>query len=165
MDRKDIKSMGKVRKSLVNFLNRIPIFDKLEDDELGLVIRFMGFKKLEKGGILFKEGEEGNFVFFVVDGCLDVMKKSISGGKVAIATLVKGKSVGEMSVIDSFPRSATVKARIESSLIIMTIKGFNLILEQHPKIGIKILKGISRLISLNLRKTSSRLADYMLPLE
>jgi len=37
-------------------------------------------------------------------------------------------------------------------------------LDQYPKIGIKILKGISRLLSQNLRKTSSRLADHLLPM-
>jgi CRP/FNR family cyclic AMP-dependent transcriptional regulator len=43
-------------------------------------------------------------------------------------------------------------------------ESFDLLLEENPQVGIKILKRISRLLSLNLRKTSSRLADYMLPL-
>jgi hypothetical protein len=37
-------------------------------------------------------------------------------------------------------------------------------LEQHPQIGVKLLKGIAKFMSMNMRKTSSLLADYMLPL-
>ncbi len=82
----------------------------------------------------------------------------------ALATLTKGRSIGEMAVIDDFPRSATVRARTKGTLVLLTRQGFEVILEQHPGIGVKILKGISRLLSQNLRKTSSRLVDYMLPL-
>jgi len=37
-------------------------------------------------------------------------------------------------------------------------------LAEHSTIGVKILKGVARLLSMSLRKTSSKLADYMLPL-
>jgi len=63
-----------------------------------------------------------------------------------------------------YPRSATVKARVSSTLLILTRKGFEEMLDQHPQIGIKILKGLAKFLSMNLRKTSSLLADYMLPL-
>jgi CRP-like cAMP-binding protein len=69
-----------------------------------------------------------------------------------------------MSVIDKTPRSATVKAQSKATMVALTSEGFDLILEQYPKIGIKVMKGITRLLSLNLRKTSSRLADYLLPM-
>jgi CRP/FNR family cyclic AMP-dependent transcriptional regulator len=83
---------------------------------------------------------------------------------VVISTLSKGRSIGEMSVIDKTPRSATVKAKTKATLVALSAEGFDLILDQYPKIGIKILKGISRLLSQNLRKTSSRLADHLLPM-
>ncbi|MBW1774656.1 MAG: cyclic nucleotide-binding domain-containing protein, partial [Deltaproteobacteria bacterium] len=84
--------------------------------------------------------------------------------KVTIATLSKGRSIGEMSVIDNTPRSATVRSLTKSILIALTLDGLNHICNEHPKVGIEILKGISRLLSMNMRKTSSRLADYMLPM-
>jgi CRP/FNR family cyclic AMP-dependent transcriptional regulator len=82
-----------------------------------------------------------------------------------ITELSRGRSIGEMSVIGDFLRSATVKAQTETKLIILTQRNFELILEEYPKIGIKILKGISRLLSLSLRDTSGRLADYILPVD
>ena len=81
-----------------------------------------------------------------------------------IATIERKRSIGEMSVIDITTRSVTAIARSKTALASLPQKAFNTILDRHPKTGIKILKGIARLMSLNMRKTSSRLADYMLPM-
>ena len=68
-----------------------------------------------------------------------------------------------MAIIDDYPRSATIKAWANSTLVTLTREGFEQILDQHSAIGIKLLKEISRLLSMNLRRTSSQLADYLLP--
>lgn len=151
-------------KAVIDLLIDIPIFDTLKSDELRIISRYMNFMDFEPRETIFKEGEKGDYVCFVTEGSLDVLKKSEKGKEVVIASLGRGRSIGEMSVIDDFPRSATVKARNRSTLIILTRKGFDQLLEQHSTIGVKVLKGISRLLSMNMRKTSSRLADYMLPL-
>ena len=125
----------------------------------------MNYFELEKDEVLFKEGDFGDYVCFILSGALHVMKKSPeSGQKVLLATLTQNRSIGEMSVIDDTNRSATVKAHSRSKIIALTKKGFDLILDDHPKIGIKIIKQISRLMSMNLRQTSSKLADFSLPL-
>jgi CRP-like cAMP-binding protein len=164
MDESRIQSIKKPTQSVINFLNNIPIFSELSFGELETILPFMGYLKLNKGELLFKEGEEGNYVFFVSKGIIDVYKTSASGGDVVIASLSKGLSIGEMAIIDTSPRSATVKARTNVMLLVITRTGFNQILDNHATIGIKILKGITRLLSKNLRKTSTRLVDYMLPL-
>ena len=103
---------------------------------------------------------------YLLEGELEVIKESAVEGKegIVISTLSKGQSIGEMSVIEKTPRSATVRARTATTVLTLSADGFDIILEKHPRIGIKILKGISRLLSMNLRKTSARLAEYMLPL-
>jgi CRP-like cAMP-binding protein len=98
-----------------------------------------------------------------LEGEVDIIKESSPGGEVVLASLPKGRSIGEMSFVDNFPRSATAKASTETSFLALTQKTFDQILKNHPEIGIKILIGISRHLSLKLRKTSSRLADYLLP--
>ena len=142
----------------------MPIFDNLDKDEIQAIIKHMYHAKLGPGELVCKEGDTGGYICFVAQGSLDIMKRSDGGGEVVITTLHKGRSLGEMSVIDEYPRSATVKARNEVILFMITRKEFNLILEKYPLIGIKLLKAISRILSQSLRKTSSRLADYMLPL-
>ncbi len=153
------------KESLVDLIIDIPFFDLLKGNELYIVAGHMNFFELEAGEILFNEGDPGDYVCFVINGALDVIKEAASPeNNVVIATVMKNRSIGEMSVIDNSPRSATVRARTKTSIVALTKKGFDMILEKNPAIGISILKKIARLVSMNLRKTSSRLADYMLPI-
>jgi len=150
--------------SLVDFLMDIPIFADLDGAQLKILADHMTFFEIKTGEILFREGDPGDYVCFVVEGGLDVLKEGSETGKqVVIATVAPKRSIGEMSVIDRTARSATVKARVGTSLLSLPKKSFDDLLDSHPRIGIPILKGIARLLSMNMRKTSSRLADYMLP--
>jgi len=158
------KPSRKALTALVDSLSNIPLFDRLNGQELGVLAKYVNVIDVNPGEYIFKEGDKGDYVCFVEKGSLDVMKRSSAGGTAIIATLTRGRSIGEMAVIDKFPRSATIRARTEATLLTLTRSGFDLILEQEPTIGVKILKGISRLLSQNLRRTSSQLADYMLPL-
>ncbi len=154
---------SRITESILNFLIEIPLFDELKSNDLKVVARQMSFVELKPGSIVFNEGDKGDYVCFVVEGILDIVKTSAQGKNVVIASLPRGRSIGEMAIIDNFPRSATVCARTNTTLVILRRQGFDLILAGHPTIGIKILRGLARLLSMNLRKTSSRLADYMLP--
>jgi CRP/FNR family transcriptional regulator, cyclic AMP receptor protein len=151
-------------KAVIDLLIEIPLFDQIKSDDLKILARNMNFMDFQPREVIFTEGDKGDFVCFVTRGALDVVKKNDKGKDVVIATLGKGRSLGEMSIIDDSPRSATVKAKTQSTLLILTRKSFDQMLEQHPQIGVKLLKGIARLLSMNMRKTSSLLADYMLPL-
>lgn len=151
--------------AIIEFLIlNIPILGTLKDKELMVIEKYLNFIEMTPGEIVFEEGDRGDYVCFVVEGSLDVLKKSEAGEDIVISTLSKGRSIGEMAVIDDLPRSATVKARTKATLLTLSRENFDYVLAEHSAIGVKILKGIARLLSLNLRKTSSRLADYMLPL-
>lgn len=154
----------KTSKAILDVLINLPIFDTLDSDELRIATRYMNLMDVREGEIVFKEGDQGNYVCFVVNGLLEVIKGVDTGNQVVIATLGKNRSIGEMAVIDDFPRSATVRVKKSGTLLILTREGFDSVLEDHPGTGVKIIKGLARLLSQNLRKTSSRLADYMLPL-
>ncbi len=150
--------------TIADFIMDIPLFNDLDSHELGIVADHMNFFEIAEGEILFKEGDCGDYMCFVIKGGLDVRKESaVPGENVTIATITRKRSIGEMSVIDNTTRSATAIARSKTSLLSLPQKSFNEILDRYPKTGIKILKGIARLMSMNMRKTSSRLADYMLP--
>ncbi|MBT8340889.1 MAG: cyclic nucleotide-binding domain-containing protein [Desulfatitalea sp.] len=140
----------------------IPFFADLDHLELAIVAKRMNYFEIDKGETLFKEGDQGNSVCFVVKGALDVYKQAVTlGGQVRISTVTKGKSIGEMAVIDEYTRSATVKARQPTCIVSLTKRGFDAILREHPAIGAAILKKIASLVSMNLRRTTSQLADYM----
>ncbi len=144
-----------------NFLISLPLFDSFNVDELGTLAKHMSYIHLQKGEFLFVEGDKGSFMGFVVQGLLEVMKKSDSGESIVIARLTKGSSIGEMSLIDKSTRSATVIAKQPTTMVTLTDKGFDILTKKSPALGIKIIQKTARLLSLNMRRTSSRLADLM----
>jgi len=149
---------------LSDHLGLIPIFSGLSEQELQAIEKYMFFNKVEPGEFVFKEGEKGDYVCFVASGALDVIKFNQHAQPVVITTLARGGSIGEMALIDKLTRSASIRACTPTSLIVLTRKGFEMILKLHPDIGIKILKGVASLLSINLRKTSDKLAEFMPPL-
>lgn len=144
-----------------SFLINLPIFSSFNVDELSILSKHMSYIHLENGEYLFVEGDQGTFMGFVVSGILEVQKRADSGENRTLARLTKGSSIGEMAIIDKSPRSATVIAKKATTMVTLTEKGFNMLAERYPPVGIKVLKKIARLLSLNMRRTSSKLADLM----
>ncbi len=143
------------------FLTNLPVFSSFDEDELTLLARHMSYVQLNQGEFLFVEGDKGNFMGFVLRGLLEVFKSTEAGQSVVIARLTKGSPIGEMALIDKSPRSASVLAKQPTTLITLTDKGFDLLMEKSPALGVKVIQKIARLLSLNMRRTSSRLADLM----
>ena len=144
-----------------NFLVSLPLFDSFNVDELSVLAKHMSYVHLRRGEYLFVEGDKGNFMGFVVRGVLEVLKKAETGENVVIARLTKGSSIGEMSLIDKSPRSATVIAKQPTTMVTLTDKGFEILTDKSPALGIKVMQKVARLLSLNMRRTSSRLADLL----
>ena len=145
----------------IDFLSRLPLFQELSLDEISILDQYLGLLELAKNDTVFDEGESGEFVCFVVNGELEVLKKSPGGDSSTITKLGKGQTIGEMALIDELPRSATVRARSPSSLTVLSRKGFEELAGQSPEIAIKILKYLARSLSLNLRKTSNRVSGHL----
>ena len=144
-----------------DLLVKISLFSSFSEDELAAISTFMSPLVVEKDKTVFEEGESGDYVCFVLDGRLDVYKKTWKGEGFIINTLSRGQSFGEISFLENTPRSATLKASEKTTYVTLKRKDFNSILEEHPKIGCKILKGLCGLLIKKLRTTSSRLIDYM----
>lgn len=151
-------------KLISQFIANIPMFDDLSIAELELLAERMNLVHLSPGETLFDEWEMGHFVCFVESGTVQMLKKSARDEYAVIASLGRGRSVGEMSIIDNIPRSATLKALTSARIVTFSRSSFEGILVTHPGVGIKLLKGMVRLLGHNLRKTSSRVSDYMLPM-
>ena len=145
------------------FLLNLPLFDSCNVDELSILSKHMSYIQLQRGEFLFVEGDKGDFMGFVVQGVLEVLKKSATGENIIIARLTKGSSIGEMALIDKSPRSATVICRQPTTMVTLTSKGFDRLTEKSPLLGVKLIQKTARLLSLNMRRTSSKLADTLPP--
>ncbi len=151
------------REEIVSHLVQIPIFNTLDTRQINVLASYVNWFSFDKDVILFHEGDEGDYFGFIASGSLEVLKESSHGKNVVIATLNEGRTLGEMAMADSFPRSATVRTKTEVTLLMLKRKSFDLLCEQHAAIGIIILRELARLLSLYLRRSSGILADHLEP--
>ena len=149
---------------ITDFIMNLPLFEFLEKEDLYRVAEKMYFLELGPGEVLFQEWDKADFVCFIESGELDVTKKTGPESRDVNATLKRGRSIGEMSIINNFPRSSTIIARSAVKLAVFPRQAFDDIMQEQVQIGINILKGLANLLSVNLKKVSSRLADNMLPM-
>jgi len=147
--------------AIIQCLEKIAIFSQLDPDELDLMAEQLHLLRSSKGNVIFKEGDPGDFVCFVVDGILEVVKEAADGTERSIAKLISGCSIGEMAVVGSFPRSASVRSRSEATLLTLKRDRLDKICQEHPQIGAKIYKAIAQLLSMHLRNTSENLSELM----
>lgn len=143
-------------------LSSIPVLRDLTDSELDTLDGYFSEVWLQPGDTLFNEGDREQFVGFIMQGSVEIVKNSVSGQSQQIARLNKGSTIGEMSLLDSLPRSATVKAIMPTLFHILRQEDFREIERESPAIAIKILKFIARSLSMNMRKTSNTLSDSRL---
>lgn len=123
--------------------------------------RFMEAYTVDEDTVLFCENERTAYLVLIVKGRVDVVKFDSSGKSKKIATLGSGKTIGEMSLIDGEPRSASAITGTPSTLLVMTADGFSRLNSAFPGIGIALVLKIAKQMSQYLRQTSGRLIDHL----
>ena len=96
-------------------LRKLTIFRGLDNKELRQVASLVDDARRPAGWTLTREGQVGQQAFIIVEGTAAV---SINGERVA--TLGAGDAVGEMALLDASPRSATVTAESDISVLVLT---------------------------------------------
>ncbi len=109
-----------------------------------------------KGTLIYKEGEVGASMGIIVQGSIGVYKNNK-----LISTLRVGRTFGEMSVIDTQPRSATARAEAETIFLSLDKVDMLTLADKHPTLAFKIIWNISRALSQRLRLTSSQLSEFL----
>jgi CRP/FNR family cyclic AMP-dependent transcriptional regulator len=122
------------RSEKVDLLAKIPLFSRLSQRQLNAVAKHVDEVQLRKGAVLAKQGAQGLEAIIIVDG-----KARVEGDGKAIAELGPGDVVGEMSVIDGKPRSATVIAGTAMNLLVLHRRDFVSLLETVPGLERKLL--------------------------
>lgn len=146
------------------FLQSHNIFKDMIPAELEVMKKYLKMTEVDMGKVIFKQGSTAESMCLVLSGELEVFKAAKDGKQVKIATIVDGQSVGEMALVDGMVRSATVRSSMLSTIIVLKRDDFDDILQHYPRIAAKLMKGIARHISINLRKTSEQLMQMIMPL-
>ncbi len=136
----------------IAMLKRIPIFSHLSYNELVKVVGLTLMRHFEAGADIIVEGEKGDELFVILSGEVDVLK----GGEV-IATLEAGANLGEMAMIDNAPRSASVRAKAATALLVMRRDEFFGLIRSEPVIATKLLWSFVQVMSTRLRETNEAL--------
>ena len=131
---------------------------ELDETEVHDFAKHFKVYKLTAGDILFTEGDPESYMGVVIKGKLMVMKEDSDGNLQKISEIGPGKTVGEMSLIDGEPRSASIHVQEEAFVMVLYLGRFNEILLNQPRLGVKLLMYLMRLMSARLRMTSNTVA-------
>lgn len=121
------------------FLNRVPIFANCSTDEIAAVASVAQESFFQPGQIIVTQGTPGQAFYMIIAGRVEILRDGVSLGAFG-----PGDFFGEMSLLDSAPRSATIRALDQTSCLMLSSWDFKAVLERHPSIAIKLLEVLSR---------------------
>lgn len=136
----------------IAILKQIPLFQHLTYNELVEVLGLTYMLRSRPGETIITEGEKGSEFYVVLAGEVDVLK---SGSH--ITTLQAGVHLGEMALVDNAPRSATIRAKNDVTLLAMRREEFFGLVRGQPVIATKLLWSFVKVLSGRLRETNEAL--------
>ena len=141
-----------VNEEYLQLLRKMPVFAQLTKSQTEALLAHMDEETFAEGTPLFSEGDHGDRLYYIIAGFLEVVKEHGANRRV-LASMGPGESLGEMAIIDELPRSATVVARSDVHALMLTREAFDQVVHEEPAIGVEVLKGLARRMSMNLRYT------------
>jgi CRP/FNR family cyclic AMP-dependent transcriptional regulator len=149
------------RGQIVEMILSLPIFQDLDPKEADLLARFVKPCRVQVDDIIFTEGDDGSFMSLIVEGLAEVSKQTSANASVKVAAEGMGRMLGEMSLVDAEPRSATARFVKSGTVLLLSKENADRIFIQHPQLGISILLRICRSLSQRLRRTTGILTDHL----
>ncbi len=133
-------------------LANMPLFARLTERELLRVMQAVEVRSFHDGDVVIREGDKGDELFIVLDG-----KVRVSRGEQVLTHLGQGEHVGEMALIRSVPRSATVTAVGNAEVIAIRRADFFEILRKEHEVAVKMLWQFLGVLADRLDQTNSQL--------
>jgi HEAT repeat protein len=127
----------------VLLLREIPIFSDLSPEDLQQVAAIANEQWFPKDTTIFRQDEEGNMMFVIVDGHVHVVRTT-QGKEQVLAQRGPGDFVGEMAIIESAPRSASLLTRGDVRVLAIDGETFKGILRERPEVSLAVLRSVSR---------------------
>ncbi|MEJ5241165.1 MAG: cyclic nucleotide-binding domain-containing protein [Anaerolineales bacterium] len=124
---------------IVRSLERSLLFGNQPKETLALIGQQFRVRTLSSGEILFRKGEQGDALFIVAEGRLQIVTQNAQGDEVILNECGVGETIGEMSLVDESPRSATVIALEPTVMLELKREDFLQLLDEQPKIALLLL--------------------------
>jgi CRP-like cAMP-binding protein len=138
-----------------DLLRRHPVLSSVTDKEIEHLLKdeVSEERHCPQKTVILREGEISDSVFLIGSGSLKAVLVDEEGHEVTLSTLKKGELFGEMALLEQRPRSATVIAREDCTLLEVRGPAFLRLLDEHPDIQFKVLLTLSE----RLRNTNEEL--------
>jgi len=127
-------------------LSRHNIFDGLDAKDFDQVLPLFKEKALSVGDVVFSEGDEGDGMFFIIEGAVRIEKSMPDGHKHIIATLEDGELFGEMSLLTRARRTGDCLCERPGRLWWLQSKDFDLLERVAPTVWTRVVHNIGRLL-------------------
>lgn len=143
------------------FLARVDVFSNFNESELNTIVRITNRRLVKANEILCQEGETGDSMFIVRDGVIRVMRKAEAGSDLILARLSSGNVIGEMSLVDEEPRSASLIAEGEGLVYEIRRAAFEDLKDAMDPAAYKLLREISRTTCRRIRNVNQQVYAYI----
>ena len=141
-------------------LEEIPLFSDLDKTELELLSGRTVTRQYPRNTIIINEGDQSDSLYIIRSGSVKVFLGNAEGKEIILNVQKTGEYFGELALIDSGPRSASVMTQDKTSLSIISKADFEDFLRQHPAATAKIMRGlVKRLRALTESVRSLALMD------
>jgi signal transduction histidine kinase len=137
---------------MLDELRKIPLFADLSEEDLERLYQMAETVSFPAGQLVLREGDQGDSLFVVLTGELEVTKRQGSQD-ILLALYKPGQFFGEMALLEQAPRSASVRTLQEGRLLVISQAAFQTLLSCSPAAPLKIL----RTVTSRLRSTESAL--------
>lgn len=149
--------------SVVNrtIIRYVKAFASLSDDECDALLRGMRERRVSANEILFRQGDAGDAMMIVHHGALSVRVRRPDGYDAEVAEVRGGEVLGEMSLVDPAPRSATVVATAPTMVCELSREDFGRLRDDAPGVYSAVLGAIIRDITRRFRDVDARVSELI----
>jgi CRP/FNR family transcriptional regulator, cyclic AMP receptor protein len=138
-------------------LARSGLFQGVDSGAADDLAKEMEMIEIRRGEVLFNEGEPGDSLYIVLSGRIKVGRRAADGRQNLIALMGPSDMVGELSLFDPGPRTATATAVVDSRLARLRKQALRPWLTNRPEIAEQLLRVLAR----RLRRTNNTVADLI----
>ena len=141
--------------SNLDLLRRVPLFSLLTVAQAEVISGAVIKRRFKRGEALVEQGQKSNALFILLTGRARVMTSDSRGREVILATLAQGDYLGEMSIIDNEPHSATVRAEVATDVLMLGRAEFARCLTENASMSLVVMRGLVKRLRHADRKIES----------
>ena len=147
----DRKSKAKVERSIIDVLKGVLVFEELSRREIQNIARIAYQRHYSAGEVIIHEGQNAAGMYIMVDGQAEVTKVLEDGTILHLTTLENSELFGDVGLLDSSPRTATVRATRDSSVIGFFRPELLELMNSNPRLASKIIFKLGQILTARFR--------------